>query len=313
MSDPPPAEKTFKSFTKEQSANYAQNRRGYHANLYKTIIDHHNSTGGKLNLLLDAGCGPGTAARELAPLFKHVIGIDPSEGMIANARSLGGETSTSELIRFEIASAEDLGSQLSPPVVDGSVDLITGSTAAHWFDMTRFWPEAARVLKPGGSVAIWLNGGSTMHPSTPNGPAIQAAIDEIDEKELNKYMEPGNLLAKNLYVDLKLPWTVEPPVLGFDKATFFRKVWGLENSEDEFFSGGAIIVDLDTMEKMWSTASLVQRWRDAHPDVAGTGRDILKILRFKIEQLLHEAGVEKGKEILQSRSSGALLIVKKTA
>ena len=29
--------------------------------------------------------------------------------------------------------------------------------AAHWFDWTKFWPEAARVLRPGGTVAFWVH------------------------------------------------------------------------------------------------------------------------------------------------------------
>jgi SAM-dependent methyltransferase len=125
------AEKTFTSFTKDQGAKYAQNRPGYHPNLYKTIIDHHTSTGGQLNTIIDVGCGPGMATRALAPQFVHAIGLDPYEGMINTARLLGGTSSTSELIRYEVSSAEDLGSQLSPPIEESSVDLITAATAAH--------------------------------------------------------------------------------------------------------------------------------------------------------------------------------------
>jgi hypothetical protein len=50
-------EKTFSSYTKDQGANYAKLRRGYHPNLYKTVIDYHTSSGGKLDTLLDVGCG----------------------------------------------------------------------------------------------------------------------------------------------------------------------------------------------------------------------------------------------------------------
>jgi hypothetical protein len=25
----------------------------------------------------------------------------------------------------------------------------------HWFDMPKFWAEAAQVVKPGGTVALW--------------------------------------------------------------------------------------------------------------------------------------------------------------
>ena len=318
MSNPPPtfvpvsAEKTFSSYTKEQGANYAQNRPGYCPKLYKTIIDHHTATGGLLNTLLDIGCGPGTATLPLAPHFAHAIGLDPSEGMINNARSLAGTSSTSEPIRFEISTAEDLGSHLSPPIEDSSVDLITASSAAHWFDMATFWQRAARVLKPGGTAALWTIGPARMHPSMPNAAAIQASLDDVEERELKPFIEPGNLLAQNLYVDLPLPWTLVPPVTDFDETAFFRKEWGPENSE-EFFAGGGLTADLDTTERILSTASPVQRWREAHPNAVGTEQDVVRVMKREIERLLHEAGVEKGKEVVKGSVSGVLLMVKKMA
>ncbi|MCJ1458638.1 hypothetical protein MMC28_009012 [Mycoblastus sanguinarius] len=318
MSSPTPAfvpvsaEKTFRSYTQDQGATYAQNRHGYHPNLYKTIIDHHTSTGGKLNTLLDVGCGPGTAAHALAPQFTRAIGLDPSEGMINSARSLVGASSTSEPIRFEISTAEDLGWHLSPPIEDRSVDLMTASTAAHWFDMARFWPRAADVLKPGGTAALWTTGSVTMHPSMPNAAAIQAAIDDIEERNLKPFVERGNLLGRNLYNDLPLPWTLVPPIADFDEPAFFRKEWGPDNCE-EFFVGGGLTTDLDRMERVMGTASPVQRWRDAHPDAVGTERDVIRIMRREIERLLQEAGVEKGKEVIKGNLTGVLLMVKKKA
>ena len=77
--------------------------------------------------------------------------------------------------------------------------------------------------------------------------------------------------------------------------------------------GGGLTVDLDTMERILGTASPVQRWREAHPDAAGTERDIIRIMRMEIERLLHEAGVEKGKEVVKGSLRGVLLIVKKKA
>jgi SAM-dependent methyltransferase len=318
MSNPTPTfgsvstEKTFSSYNQDQGANYAQNRPDYHPNLYKTIIDHHTSTGGQLNTLLDVGCGPGTAARALAPHIVHAIGLDPSEGMINNARFLAGGSSTSEPIRFEISTAEELGWHLSPPVEDSSVDLITASTAAHWFDMARFWPRAARVLKPGGTAALWTIGPTSMHPSMPNAAAIQAALDDLEERDLKPFIEPGNLLARNMYVDLPLPWTLAPPVADFDEAAFFRKEWGPDNSE-EFFAGGGLTADMDTVERVLGTMSPVQRWREAHSDAVGTERDVVKIMRREIERLLHEAGVEEGKEVVKGSLRGVLLMVKKKA
>lgn len=40
------------------------------------------------------------------------------------------------------------------PFPDGSVDLLTAASAAHWFDTERFLIEAGRVLKPHGCIAL---------------------------------------------------------------------------------------------------------------------------------------------------------------
>jgi len=300
-------EKTFLSYNHEQGKAYAQIRRDYHPNVYQTVLNSHTSTGGQLDTLIDIGCGPGNATRQLGMHFKHAIGLDPSQGMISMARALGGSTSTSEAVRFEISDAQQLGSNLLPPIQDSSVDLIVAATAAHWFDMSRFWHSAARVLKPGGSVAIWTTGEPRTDPKLPNAKAIQAAMDEYEEQYLKPYFEPGNLLNKNRYRDLLLPWTLPQSVPEFDESAFIRKEWDFG---DDFIVGEPEL-DLDSFEKMWATTSPQTRWHQAHPDVVGTELDPLRMLRRKIEGLLHEAGVEKGKERVRGAVGGTLLVVKK--
>ncbi|KAK5047791.1 hypothetical protein LTR84_006456 [Exophiala bonariae] len=300
-------EKTFASYNHEQGKAYAQVRRDYHPNVYQAVLDYHTSTGGKLDMLVDVGCGPGNAARQLGKNFNHAIGLDPSQGMISMARSLGGTTATSEAIKFETSNAQQLGANLSPPIQDSSVDLIVAATAAHWFDMSEFWPSAGRILKPGGTVAFWTSGEARTDPTLPNAEAIQAAVEEHEERYLRPYFEPGNLLNRNRYRDLLLPWTLAQPVTDFDESAFVRKDWKFG---DEFVVGGSEI-DLDSFEKLWASASAQVRWYKAHPDDVGTERDPVKLLRHKIEGLLHEAGVEKGKERLRGAVAGTLLVVKK--
>lgn len=301
-------EKTFSSYDKAKADNYKQGRVGYHPKLYQTVLDHHAATGGQLGTILDVGCGPGFTALALAPHFSHTIGIDPSEGMISTART----STTDPNIRFEVSTAEDLGSHLSPPIADASVDLITASTAAHWFNMSLFWPSAARVLKPGGSVAIWCSGEASLSPSVPNHVAIQAAMDEIRDRELQPFYVKGNLMARDLYRDLGLPWTVDPPVEAFDKNDFYRKEYGPDfGNSNEYVDMPTLTLNLDAMEKMWGTTSPAQRWRDAHPEAVGTDKDVVKMIRNEVERLLHEAGVEKGKETLSGSLKAVLMIFKK--
>ncbi|KAH8899900.1 S-adenosyl-L-methionine-dependent methyltransferase [Thozetella sp. PMI_491] len=306
------ADTTFRAFNKEQGRNYAQHRRSYHNRLYDAIMDCHAPLG-QFDTILDVGCGPGMAVRDLAPLFNHAIGIDPSEGMINTAKSLGGVSAGDEPIRFDIASAEDLGAGLSPPIADGSVDLLTVATAAHWFDMSLFWPQAARVLKPGGTVAIWTSASMRVDVSTPNHAAIQAAIDRLEQR-VDDYVADGNRLNSNLYVDLPLPWTLASPEADFDRGSFVRKEWATgEGSEpgDQFYAKQSP-AGLDVLEKILSTTSPVTRWRQANPTLVGTESDPVKMLRNEIEQAFYDVGVDKKEDqLIHGGVAAVLLVVKK--
>ncbi|XP_078119395.1 putative methyltransferase DDB_G0268948 [Sander vitreus] len=95
-------------------------------------------------LAVDLGCGTGQNSRLLAPHFQEVVGIDISESQLEEARAVPGYPN----ITYRKGTAEEL------PFPDGSVDLLTAASAAHWFDQTRFLAEASRVLKPRGCMAL---------------------------------------------------------------------------------------------------------------------------------------------------------------
>lgn len=303
-------EDIFRAYTAAQGQNYSVVRPGYTPELFKFIIDHHTSTGGQLDTVVDVGCGPGQATKDLAPFFKNAIGLDPSEGMIDTARA--SAESEKLPIRFEVSTAETLGIDLEPPISDGSVDLLTAATAAHWFDMAGFWQAASRILKPGGTVAIWIRSGAAINTTkTPNGAAIQAVVEEF-YNGLRPWAKAGNRLAHDLYINLPLPWTLDVPVAEFDKDSFVRKEWNKDKNgtESEIVrTGGPVTPEL--FEKIMGTSSPVSRWREAHPAKVGTEEDIVRQLRRQIEGLLHEAGVKPGEELLSGEVAMALLLVKK--
>lgn len=301
------SEPTFRAYNQEQGATYAQYRQDYNPKLYETIINYHKDGAGQFDTVIDVGCGPGFALRNLAPHFTNAIGLDPSEGMIKAARSIDGSAN----IRFELSTAETLGSDLATPIPDQSVDLITASACAHWFDMPRFWARAAEILKPGGTVAIW--GGSSMGvtSATPNYEAIQAVMDQFND-DVEEYLLPGNVISRDLYKSLPLPWTSDPPVPAFKQSLFIRKEWHTgPDSEQYSYHAKVIPISMDVMEVMVGTASPVQRWREAHPSEAGTEKDIVRMARRKIERLLHEAGVKEGEEKVEGDMKAVLLLFKK--
>ena len=93
--------------------------------------------------ILDVGCGTGQLTRRLTQLdwAPTVYGLDVSTGMLDRARHCGAP-----LIR---ASAEAL------PIADHSIELITCTESFHWYtDQRAAAAEFARVLRPGGQVAI---------------------------------------------------------------------------------------------------------------------------------------------------------------
>lgn len=71
--------------------------------------------------------------------------MEPGDGMAAQfRRALPG-------IPVIRGTGDDL------PLADASVDLVTYAQAWHWTDPARAVPEALRVLRPGGALALWWN------------------------------------------------------------------------------------------------------------------------------------------------------------
>src|SRR5262245_37085567 len=76
----------------------------------------------KVDLIVDLGCGTGRFTQPLADRFQaQVIGIDPSQRMLAAARAKPGN----RRVEFRQASSEQL------PLPDGCVDLVFMSMVLH--------------------------------------------------------------------------------------------------------------------------------------------------------------------------------------
>ncbi|HKE66234.1 MAG TPA: methyltransferase domain-containing protein [Micromonosporaceae bacterium] len=97
----------------------------------------------------DLGCGPGNATRTLVDRWPgaHVIGIDSSEAMIAEARHLAVEVPDARL-RFEVGDVETWAP-------DDAVDVIIANAVLHWIpDHAALLPRWVTALRPGGSLAF---------------------------------------------------------------------------------------------------------------------------------------------------------------
>jgi trans-aconitate methyltransferase len=131
MSSLNPTDPTFRSYSAVQAETYAVERGSYSKELYDIVLKYHTGTGGKLDQLLDVGCGPGNVTRDLAVVFDQAVGIDPGAEMIAAARSRGGKTRSRNDIKFEVKSAEECSKV--DGVQTGTVDLLTAAMSVSQY------------------------------------------------------------------------------------------------------------------------------------------------------------------------------------
>jgi SAM-dependent methyltransferase len=124
------------------ASGYARYRPSYPDAVVDWVIAEAGVSPG--DRVADVGCGTGILTRLLAARGLDVVGVDPNEDMLGEARGAGGPA---EYRRGE-ASATGLG--------DASVALVTVAQAFHWFDADRALAEFHRILTAAGHVAtIW--------------------------------------------------------------------------------------------------------------------------------------------------------------
>ena len=62
---------------------------------------------------------------------------------------------------------------------DDSVDLITVCDAVHWFDITKFFDEAQRILAPGGVLAILASHPYVLPPEEVHSDELNDVITKV--------------------------------------------------------------------------------------------------------------------------------------
>lgn len=175
------------------AAGYASARPAVHPR----IIDRIRRRIPHVRTAADIGCGSGLSTLALEPVADHTVGIEPSVEMLRLARTVAPGAC------FAAGRAEDI------PLRYGSVDLMTAAGSLNWADLSRFYPEAKRVLSSSGALVVYDF--STGRSFRDSGSALDDWFDGFETR---------------------YPW---PPAAEITPETLQPEPWGLRLTSAERF------------------------------------------------------------------------------
>ena len=154
------------------------------------ILRHLGPVQGRL--VLDLGCGKGRFTSRLAGRGARVIGLDVSGAMLRAAKVAG----------LPVA----LGSIRRLPIPDASVDAVLFVEVLEHVspaDLPGVLAEAARVLRPGGTVVIVDKNAASLDPIRPWLPA--SLVKRVDERKGRWMYPPGSSVRERWFRPGQVP------------------------------------------------------------------------------------------------------------
>jgi SAM-dependent methyltransferase len=132
--------------------------------------------------MLDVGCGPGSLALLLAPLFDQVVGIDADAGMVAEAAREADRQGIRNVAWLHLR-AEELPAGL------GTFRVATFAQSFHWMDRPRVAAAVFRMLEPRGAL---VHVHATTHQGVPGDDELPAPRPPREEiaKLVEAYLGP---------------------------------------------------------------------------------------------------------------------------
>ncbi len=205
--------------------------------------------GRSVEAIVDLGCGTGRFTSGLAEQFKtSVVGIDPSEKMLAEARA----KPASGLVSFVKGAGECL------PCSDASAGMIFASMSFHHFrDRTQVARECRRVLRESGVLCIRNSTRENGSPYLSFFPNYQSSLDMlpsakdiVDAFTLNRfslisYETVEHKMAENLYeLATKAAFRADSTLIRLSEKDFERGMQSIRSAAQGDNSPVMIGIDL---------------------------------------------------------------------
>jgi ubiquinone/menaquinone biosynthesis C-methylase UbiE len=158
---------------------------------------------------LDVGCGDGMLACKLAARCAEVTGIDRDQRMVTLAGERAAAANLAGRVRFIYA---DFLKYPAGGLRDGSFDFVCANTSLHHMDFAAALTAMARLLRPGGRLAViglarsrsaaewlgevqrvpvWMFYRTTRHKSGPGAPVMDPAMTWAEVHAAARTLLPG--------------------------------------------------------------------------------------------------------------------------
>ncbi len=192
------------------AADYGH-RPGFPDELFERLVELGIGDPGQR--VLDMGTGTGHFGRGLAQRGCEVVGLDPSDGLISEAKRLDAELG----VRMDYVVGHAERTMLD----ESSFDVVSAGQCWRWFDRHKAVREVKRVLRPGGRLVIaqfdWL--------------PLPGNVVEATEKLIEKYNSEWNLgggtgLHTDALTDVRRAGFTQVETFSFDLALpFSPEAW----------------------------------------------------------------------------------------
>jgi SAM-dependent methyltransferase len=179
------------------AAEYARYRPGYPVGVFQVLEGTAGAPAGRL--AADVGAGTGIFSRLLSARGWRVVAVDPSEAMLKRLSADESRTARRSLPVCATAEATGLAASM--------MMLVTAAQAFHWFNPPYALAEFARILQPGGVLAlVWNNRDPARSRFVTEYEALISRYNPAYQREYRQQDWPAKIAATQTFEPAHYHW-----------------------------------------------------------------------------------------------------------